>query len=209
MWDEMWPSLCTCLGINFKRSIRNSEIMFHPQKGVVKHSLPCEFATLRASIHEPFTGLNLRKVFRLNYMKDGIWGDFCQADLGPLNWEISPSTHRQLIFEKVKQEFHRSELRYNFLKLKVCHRVTPPKKKTLHSFFLWLLKMSVGDLHFAQHLRRGQASNSQELRLMVKGLVGGLRTLLLSFALLFAVPRLEESWGKSTLIEAYSWKVSS
>lgn len=71
--------------------------------------------------------------------------------------------------------------------------------------------MSVGDLHFAQHLRRGQTSNSnsQELRLMVKGLVGGLRTLLLSFALLFAVPRLEESWEKSTLIEAYSWKVSS
>ena len=140
MWDEMWPSLCTCLGINFKRSIRNSEIMFHPQKGVVKHSLPCEFATLRASIHEPFTGLNLRKVFRLNYMKDGIWGDFCQADLGPLNWEISPSTHRQLIFEKVKQEFHRSELRYNFLKLKVCHCVNPPKKKDPPFFLSLALK---------------------------------------------------------------------
>ena len=34
---------------------------------------------------------------------------------------------------------------------------------------------------------------------MVKGLVGGLRTLLLSFALLFAVPRLEESWDFNVL----------
>lgn len=99
MWDEMWPSLCTCLGINFKWSIRNFEIYnVSSSKGVVKLSLPCEFAT---SDH-PFTKqpADLRKVFRLNYMKDGIWGGQ-EADLEPANWEKS-IYHLVVFFEKVK-----------------------------------------------------------------------------------------------------------